>query len=332
MDLLQSIRAFAQVATAGSFTAAARQLKIGTPQVSRAIADLETHLKTRLLNRTTRLVGLTEAGERYLVHCEDILTRLAQAEAEALGLSAAPSGTLKIGVTASFDRHHLTCLVSSYLEQYPQVSVNVMLAQQTPEILLSDYDVLLLCSSEPPEPGMASECLGAMSSILCASPVYLARYGIPQALDDLKQHRCMHLAGDLSSGQWMFDGPNGHEAISVGQTVLQSDLGDILNDSVQAGVGIGPLPVPDAMPGLRTGSLVRVLPEYRMKARNAYVLYSSHRYIDTKIRTWVEVAKEALPQRLASDQAAFSSLITALPGDATTLGHDTQNKLTQDSS
>ncbi|MFM0557863.1 LysR family transcriptional regulator [Paraburkholderia sediminicola] len=325
MDMLQGIRAFAQVASAGSFTAAAQQLGIGTPQVSRAIADLETHLKTRLLNRTTRQVALTEAGERYLFHCQVILTRLAEAEAEALGLNAQPSGTLKIGVTASFDRHHLPYLISSYRERFPQVSVNITLAEQVTEILLSHHDVLLLCSSEPPDTRVASECLGAMSSVLCASPVYLARYGVPQTLADLKQHRCMNLADDLSSNQWVFDGPNGHEAFSVGHTILQSNLGDILNNSVQADLGIGPLPVAGAMPGLRAGSLVRVLPEYRMKARNAYVLYSSPRHLDTKIRTWVEFLKEALPQRLARDQAAFSSLVTASSGDGKTPVNGTQS-------
>ncbi|MFM0669575.1 LysR family transcriptional regulator [Paraburkholderia sediminicola] len=326
MDMLQGIRAFAQVASAGSFTAAAQQLAIGTPQVSRAIADLETHLNTRLLNRTTRQVALTEAGERYLFHCEAILTRLAEAEAEALGLNSEPSGTLKIGVTASFDRHHLPHLISSYQERYPQVSVSVTLAQQVTEIPLSHYDVLLLCSSNPPEPRMASECLGATSSILCASSDYLARYGVPQTLTDLKQHRCVRLADDLSSNQWMFDGPNGHEAFSAGRTVLQCNLSDMLNDSVQAGLGIGPLPVSVGMPGLRTGSLVRVLPEYRMKARNAYVLYSSARHLDAKIRTWVEFLKEALPQRLANDQAAFSWLVTTFRDDGTMPGNVTQNQ------
>ncbi|MFL9914142.1 LysR family transcriptional regulator [Paraburkholderia fungorum] len=326
MDMLQGIRAFAQVASAGSFTAAAQQLKIGTPQVSRAIADLETHLRIRLLNRTTRQVALTEAGERYLFHCEAILARLAEAEAEALGLSAVPSGALKIGVTASFDRHHLPQLISSYLERFPQVSLSVTLEQQVPDMFLSHYDALLLCSSETPAPGMVSECLGAMSSILCASPVYLARYGVPQTLSDLKQHRCMDFADNLSSGQWTFDGPNGHETFSVGHTVLQSDLSDILNDSVQEGLGIGPLTLPVGVPGLRSGSLVRVLPEYRMKARNVYVLYSSPRQLDTKIRTWVEFLKETLPRCLASDQAAFSSLMTASPRDREMPGNDTQNQ------
>src|SRR5258708_5021338 len=151
MDMLQAIRAFAQVASVGSFTTAAQKLDLVTSQVSRAIADLETHLNVRLLNRTTRRVALTEAGERYLSHCEVILKHLAEAEADALGMNAEPSGTLRIGVTASFDRYHLPSLISSYLERFPGVSVSVTLAQQVQEAMFSHHDVLFLCSSEPPE-------------------------------------------------------------------------------------------------------------------------------------------------------------------------------------
>ncbi|MFL9912472.1 LysR family transcriptional regulator [Paraburkholderia sp. RL17-337-BIB-A] len=327
MDMLQAIRAFAQVASVGSFTTAAQKLDLVTSQVSRAVADLETHLNVRLLNRTTRRVALTEAGERYLPHCEVILKHLAEAEAEALGLSAEPSGTLRIGVTASFDRYHLPGLISSYLEQFPQLSVSVRLVQPGQEAMLGNHDVLLLCSSDPPEPGVSSECLGAVSLILCASPVYLARYGLPQTLYDLKQHRCIDLAGDLSAGQWIFDGPFGHEACSVGHTALQSDLCDVLNDSIQAGLGIGPLPVRIGLQQLRAGSVVRVLPDYRMKARNVYVLYSSPLHLDRKIRTWVEFLREALPQRLARDEAALAPLAAALPSDG---GDDTQSRGIQD--
>jgi DNA-binding transcriptional LysR family regulator len=331
MDMLQAIRAFAQVASVGSFTTAAQELGVVTSAVSRSIADLETHLNIRLLHRTTRRVALTEAGERYLSHCQVILKQLAQAEAEAFGTSAEPSGTLKIGVTASFDRYHLPGLISSYQERFPQVSVSVSLAQQVQEAMLSRHDVLLHCSPESPEPSISSECLGAMSSILCASPVYLARYGMPQTLNDLKQHRCIDLAGDPSSGQWMFDGPFGHEeACSVGHTVLQSDLSDVVSDSVQAGLGIGPLPVRVGMQQLRAGSVVRVLPDYRMKARNVFVLYSSPVF-DTKIKAWIEFLKETLPQRLARDEAAFAQVISALPYGGVTLGDNTQIRPIQES-
>jgi DNA-binding transcriptional LysR family regulator len=208
--------------------------------------------------------------------------------------------------------------------------VSVTLVQQIEEAKLDDHDVVLLCSSKPPESGISSECLGAISTILCASPAYLARYGTPKTLYDLKQHRCIDLAGDLSSGQWQFDGPFGEEACSVDHTVLQSDLCDVLKDSILAGLGVGPLPFRVGMQELRAGSVVRVLPEYRMKARNVHLIYSSPVDLDKKIRSWVDFLQEALPQRLASDEAAFAPLAAVLAGSGIVPANDTENRGDQD--
>ncbi len=318
MDMLQAIRAFAQVATVGSFTTAAHELGTVTSAVSRSIADLEAHLNIRLLHRTTRRVALTEAGERYLSHCEVILKHLAQAEAEALGTNVEPSGILKLGVSANFDPWHLPSLISTYQERFPKVSVSVTLTQQIQQSMLGRHDILLLCSSASPEAGITSDCLGEMSSILCASPVYLARYGMPLTPNDLKQHRCIDFASDLSPRQWVFDGPSGHEEVCpVENTILQSDLCDVLSDSIQAGLGIGPLPVRIGMQRLRTGSVVRVLPDYKIKPRTVYLLYSSPVF-DSKIKTWVEFLREALPQRLASDEVMFAPTAEVLPGNRPT--------------
>ncbi|WNC94817.1 LysR family transcriptional regulator [Paraburkholderia sp. FT54] len=330
MDMLQAIRAFSRVASVGSFTTAAQELNLVTSQVSRAIADLETHLKVRLLQRTTRRVTLTEAGQRYLSHCEVILKQLAEGEAEVSEESAEPVGTLRIGVSTSFDRFHLSVLLSSYLERFPQVSASVTLLRHVQEALLGHYDVVLLCSSEPPGPGTLSECLGAMSSILCAAPVYLARYGVPKALCDLKQHRCVDYAGDLPSGQWQFQGPSGHETCSVGDMVLRSDLSDVLIDAIEAGLGIGPLPLRVGMQKLQAGTVMHVLPRYRMQARNVYVLLSSPPSLDKKVRTWVEFLKEALPQRLVREEAEFTPRLAPLFGDDEMPTNHVQNRGTLD--
>ncbi|TDY19893.1 DNA-binding transcriptional LysR family regulator [Paraburkholderia sp. BL6665CI2N2] len=330
MDMLQAIRAFSRVASVGSFTAAAQELNLVTSQVSRAIADLETHLQVRLLQRTTRRVALTQAGERYLSHCDVILNQLAQAEAEASEVGAEPAGTLRIGVSASFDRYHLSGLLSSYLERFPQVSASVTLLPQMQDALPGDYDVVLLCSSEPPGPGIVSERLGAVSSILCAAPVYLARYGVPKTPCDLKQHRCFDHAGDVSSGQWQFEGPFGHETCSVGDPILHSDLSDVLADAIEAGLGIGPLPLRAGMQKLQAGTMMHVLPRYRMQARNAYVLLSSPRSHDKKVSTWVEFLKETLPQRLVRDEAAFTPHLAPASGDEAMAAHDVQKRGNQD--
>lgn len=306
--MMQSIRAFVAVASAGSFTAAAQNMKVGTPQVSRAIADIEAHLSLRLLNRTTRSVALTTAGERYLVHCRSILVHLEQAEAEAAGLNAMPVGTLRIGVDPAFDRSHLISVVSDYRDQHPQVSVQVDLAQGAPEVVLSNHDAVLLCDLVPERAGLVLECLGAASAVLCASPVYLASHGVPRTPADLQTHKCLQRTTmDHTSGQWQLQGPDGPEAFRFEQTSFGSDLADMLIDATVGGLGIGLLPVAKALPDLRRGALVQVLPRYRLAAQNIHVAYPSAPYADARIRTWIEFLRKSLPPRLASDQAAFGS-------------------------
>jgi DNA-binding transcriptional LysR family regulator len=309
MDMMQGIRSFAAVATMGSFTAAAKSLKVGTPQVSRAIADIEAHLGMRILNRTTRTVGLTVAGERYLAHCQAILARLELAEAEAAGLSAMPRGTLRIGIAPSFDRHHLVSLIASYQQRYEEVTVEATLACGSPRALLDEHDALLLCSPNPLEAdGLASECLGALSNVLCASPVYLASHGIPKTLDDLRSHKCLQLTTlDEMDGRWLFEGSETIEEFQFSKTPFCSDLADTLIDAAIVGLGIGELPVSKALPGLRNGSLVRVMPRYRLAPQNVYVVFRSGLNIDAKLQTWIEYLKASLPNRLALDQAMFIS-------------------------
>ncbi|TKC81245.1 LysR family transcriptional regulator [Trinickia terrae] len=310
MDLMQSIRAFTAVASVGSFTVAARHMQVGTPQVSRAIADLETHLGLRLLNRTTRSVALTAAGERYLFHCKCILDRVELAETEAAGLCAKPIGTLSLGVAPSFDRHHLAWLISGYQEHYSEVSVQVALVPRSGEMPTGQHDAVLLCDAVPQGEQLVAACLGASQSVLCASPVYLARRGVPETVNDLGGHRCLQLdTGEEAAGQWVFDGPEGPETFRFEQTPLRTDLSDVLEHAIRQGSGIGSLPVARALPALRSGTLVRVLPRYRLAARNMYVIHPPGRSGDAKTRTWVEFVKASLPARLAADQASFVSYI-----------------------
>lgn len=313
MDLMQSIRAFAAVADAGSFMGAARNLRVGTPQISRAVAALETRVGVRLLNRTTRTVGLTIAGEKYLVHCKCILDRLSLADAEAAGLNANLSGTIRIGVDPVFDRHHLIALISSYQERYPEVSVQLAQMNCGADMLLANHDAALLCGSAPRGHRLASECLGTTSAVLCASPVYLASHGTPQAISDLNNHRCLQFcSANHSTGKWTFDGPEGQQVFRFTPAPLRTDLADVLWNTILAGVGIGPLPVSLATPALHSGALERVLPHHRLAAQNVYILYQDGKYVDPVTMTWVEFLRASLGDRLAADQASLAACNTAV--------------------
>jgi DNA-binding transcriptional LysR family regulator len=304
MDTLQNMRVFVRVVEAGSFTAAAQHLNTTTAYASRAISDLEAHLRTRLLNRTTRRIALTEAGERYLQRCEQILAYVDQAEAEASDAHARPSGKLKVHAMTSFGQHYVVPAVGRYRQRYPDVHVELTLAQRLPDLLEEGYDVALVLAQNLPDSGLVSQRLGSAFSITCASPAYLERNGVPRTPGDLSHHTCLQMITPVSpSDEWAFDGPSGQETVALGAGAFVVNVAEAMAVAVREGMGIGLLPIYSAIAGLRSGQLVRVLPEYTSQEMNLYALYASRHYLDAKIRTWVEYLRDELPATLASDQA-----------------------------
>lgn len=304
MDTLQNMRVFVRVVEAGSFTGAAQHLNTTTAYASRAVSDLEAHLRTRLLNRTTRRIALTEAGERYLQRCEQILAYVDQAEAEAGDAHARPSGKLKVHAMTSFGQHYVVPAVGQYQQLYPEVNVELTLAQRMPDLLDEGYDVALVLATDLPDSGFVSQRITSAFSIACASPAYLERRGVPQKPSDLAGHTCMQLVTPVfPTAQWQFTGPEGDQTINLGPAPFQVNVAEALAVAVREGMGIGLLPIYSAISGLRSGELVWILPEYKSQEMNVYAMYPSRQYLDAKIRTWVELLREKLPATLASDQA-----------------------------
>ena len=188
MDTLESMRMFVRVVEAGSFTKAASLSSVSTPQMSRAITDLESRLHTRLLHRTTRHMSLTEAGERYLQHCEQILAQVDLAEAEAAGAGGQPSGKLRVHATTTFGQHHLAPLIARYNRRFPDVLIELVLAQRVPDMVDEGFDVSVVVARSLADSALVSQRIGSLYTILCASPRYLARHGTPLRLADLNKH------------------------------------------------------------------------------------------------------------------------------------------------
>ena len=303
MDTLQNMRVFVRVVEAGSFTGAAQQLNTTTAYASRAVSDLEAHLRTRLLNRTTRRIALTEAGERYLQRCEQILAYVDEAEAEAGHAQAQPAGKLKIHAMTSFGQHYVVPAVGAYQQLYPDVSVELTLAQRMPDLLDEGYDVALVLATDLPDSGFVSQRIASAFSIACAAPAYLERRGVPKTPADLADHTCLQLVTPVfPTAQWHFSGPDGEQTINLGPATFQVNVAEAMAVSVREGMGIGLLPIYSAIGGLRSGELVWILPEYKSQEMNVYAMYPSRQYLDAKIRTWVELLRERLPVTLASDQ------------------------------
>jgi DNA-binding transcriptional LysR family regulator len=307
MDTLQNMRVFVRVVESGSFTAAAQHLNTTTAYASRAVSDLEAHLHTRLLNRTTRRIALTEAGERYLQRCQQILAYVEQAEAEASDAHARPSGKLRLHAMASFGMHYIVPAVGRYQQRYPDVSVDMTLAQRIPDLLDEGFDISVVVGYDLPDSGLISQRLGSVFSIACASPAYLERRGVPRKPADLADHACLRIVTPAAVfDKWSFDGPdNTTETHTVSAPTFQVNGADSMAVAVREGMGIAVLPTYAAMRWLESGELVWILPEYTSTPLNVYALYPSRQYLDAKIRTWVDFLHDELPATLAAEKAAL---------------------------
>jgi DNA-binding transcriptional LysR family regulator len=308
MDTLQNMRVFVRVVEAGSFTGAAQSLNTTTGAMSRAVSELEAHLRTRLLNRSTRRLALTTAGERYLARCQQILADIDNAEEEASGAHERPAGVLRMHSFASIGQHYVLPAISRYRALYPEVAVELTLSQQLPDLFEGSADVAVVGASTLPNSDLVSLLLGTTFSILCASPAYIHAHDAPKTPGDLLHHDCLLLKTPaFPTSEWTLEGPNGNEVLNVSGPV-QVNIAESLIVAIREGIGIGMLPLYAAIDGLRTGSLVRVLPEYTLQKMNVYALYPSRKFIDAKTRTWVEFLRTHLPQVIARDVALLGEV------------------------
>jgi DNA-binding transcriptional LysR family regulator len=308
MDTIRNMKIFVEVAEAGSFTAAANQLDATTGYVSRSVSELEAHLRTRLLNRTTRRIALTEAGERYLHRCHAILASVLEAEAEASDAHAKPVGTLKVHAMSSIGQNYVVPAIAAYQERYPAVTVDLTLSQNVPDLLEEGYDVALRVSPDAlPDSNYISHKLGTVQSVLCAAPVYLEKHGIPTSVDDLAHHICLQVAMPIfPSERWLLIGPEGERELQLQNARFKVNVPDAMAAALHEGMGIGALPTLTIRSAFKSGSLIRVLPDYHLQHLHIYAVYASRQYLDAKIKTWIDFLRESIAQELSADEAAFT--------------------------
>ncbi|WRH90322.1 LysR family transcriptional regulator [Pseudomonas fluorescens] len=303
MDVFQSMRFFVTVAQSGSFTAAAELLDTTTTNVSKAVSALEARLHTRLINRTTRRLALTEAGLRYLQRCERILDDVREADEEAGTAQTLPVGRLKIHAMSAIGNHYVIDAIARYREIHPTVMFDLTLTNRVPDLLEEGYDMSIVLARELPDSGFVAQRLGITYSILCASPAYLEKRGTPHSPDALAEHECLRIVNTVMPVEhWTFEGPQGLETITIPVSPFHINTADGMTIAIRKGMGIGIQPIASAVDGLRAGTLVRVLPEYRLEELNLFAIYPSRKFVDAKTRTWVDFLKQSIPELLASDE------------------------------
>lgn len=308
MDVFQTMRFFVAVAQSGSFTAAAQVLDSTTTNVSKAITSLEARLQTRLINRTTRRLALTEAGVRYLQRCEIILDQVREADEEAGTAHTTPVGRLKIHAMSAIGNHYVIDAIAQYREMHPTVMFDLALTNRLPDLLEEGYDMSIVLARDLPDSGFVAQRLGITYSILCASPGYLRKRGCPDSPQALAGHDCLRIVNTVMPvDSWVFEGPEGKETVNLAVSPFHVNTADAMTVAISNGMGIGIQPIASAVAGLKAGTLVRVLPDYHFEEFNLYAIYPSRKFVDAKIKTWVAFLKDCMPELLAADEQIVGS-------------------------
>lgn len=292
MDRFDAMRAFVAVAEEGGFAAAGRALGLSPPAVTRAIAALEDRVGTRLLTRTTRVVRLTEAGTRYLVDCKRILGELEEADASAAGAHTEPRGTLNVTASVMFGRLYVAPILFDFLAQYPRVLARTLLVDRIVDMMEEGLDVAVRIAHLPAS-GLSAVRVGQVRRVVCASPEYLARRGVPRTLDDLERHDAIMFAPGSSAPDWSF--PVQGRGVTVRpRTQLIVNTVDVTIAAAVAGRGLTRVLSYQIAPELAAGTLQIVLEEFEPPQLPIHVVHAEGRRAAARVRAFVDFAVERL--------------------------------------
>ncbi|SUA99833.1 D-malate degradation protein R [Pannonibacter phragmitetus] len=285
MSNLTDMEIFARVVTAGSMSAAGREMGLSPAVVSKRIRRLEDKLGTRLLQRTTRQIALTEAGHGFYDRVLAILASVEEAETFVTRGSAQARGTLKVSAPTSFGRMHVAPYLARFLEANPDLYVSLDLSDEFADIVGDGYD-LAIRIAELSDSSLVARRLAPVHRVLCAAPSYIERHGEPKSIDDLVENHVRVAAA--AQDPWRLMGPRGLEIVKT-DAPLRTNSSEVVREAVLSGVGIALRSTWDVGPELRDGKLKIVLPQYRAsKDVGLHAVYPTRRFLPAKVRVFID--------------------------------------------
>jgi DNA-binding transcriptional LysR family regulator len=299
------IAVFIEVADRGSFAEAARRLGRSPAAVTRAVAELESRLGVRLLNRTTRAVSLTEAGRRFLAGAKRVLADLDEIERAAAGEGTAPRGELRVTAPILFGRLHLLPIVIEFLRRFPDVSVAVNLLDRPVDLVDEGLDVALRIGALA-ESSLVATRVGALRLIVVASPDYLAQHGRPQAPADLGAHAVVAFSGISGVEHWAFRAAGREINVAIKPRLVVTTA-EAAVDAARAGFGITRVLSYQAAEDIAGGSLARLLPAYEGDELPIHLIYPGGRHPPPKLRAFLDFTVPRLRRRSAAIMRATNS-------------------------
>ena len=290
---LNDLRVFERVAALRSFSAAARALLLPKSSVSRSIARLESELGTRLLQRTTREVVLTEAGRLLTACCASILANIDEAVHLVGGFASAPQGALRISAGLGFGVHVLSAVLPQFLKRYPGIDISLRLGDRSLDLVGDGIDVAIQMGPLADSQLIASR-LGTMERYLCAAPAYLEQRGTPCTIEELRAHDRIEAPGDSGRPRsWVFFNKAGETVRFEEKPRLSVNDAVTIHRLIVNGGGVGVLSAFICVPDLQQGRLVRLLPEWKMPALEVSIVFPSGRELSHTVRAFIDFLKNS---------------------------------------
>ena len=300
MDRFASMSILVTAVEAGSLSAAARRLGMPLATVSRKVSELESHLGTRLLNRSSRRLTLTDTGRSYVAACKRILEDVGEAERAASGEYSAPKGELVITAPIVFGRLHVLPVVAEFLRTFPEIDIRIVLADRLINLLEEHVD-LAVRIGELPDSSLIATRLGAIRRVVCASPAYFSARGTPHRPEELSMHACITFEALTSPDAWTFTVGRSDVSVPI-RSRLVVNTAEAAIDAAVAGIGITRVLSYQIAAPMRAGTLAITLQEFEPPAWPINLLYPGGRLLPLKLRAFLDFAAPRLRAQLAESE------------------------------
>ncbi len=291
MDIATQMIMFAAVVENGGFSAAARDLGLTPSAVSRQIGQLEDRLGTRLLNRSTRRISLTEVGRAFYARCADVSQGVQEAEALVLNMVDHPQGTLKVAATVAFAKAQLLPLLPAFLARNPDLKISLDATDRVIDLVEEQVDVAIRFSEQIDDSSVVSRKLATNRRVYVAAPSYVAEHGLPRTPDDVANHNCLRISTVEAWNTWTFENGADLRRLPI-KGNFEANSADAIYYAVLAGVGIARLSTYLVNDALAQGRLVRVLPDYADETSDILAIYSNKRNLSPNVRAFIDYFAE----------------------------------------
>jgi len=296
MDKLTSMSVFVRVAKAGSFAGGASELGISRAMATKHIMQLEGSLGTRLFNRTTRSLNLTDVGASYLERCQQVLLDVEEMEAAVTHLQTEPRGVLKISAPPVIGAKHITRAIAEFLKIHPDLTVDLILQSSTGDLIDEGIDIAIYLG-DLADTSMVARKLASSSMMVCGSPDYLAKHGIPKTPEDLLNHSCLVNWASSPRNKWKFKSKTGYTSINVTGR-MQSNVADANRIAAVNGLGLVMLATYVVGRDIEKGKLIAVLEDYAPPPLDIHAVYPHRKYLSAKVRRFLDFLQKWLEPRV----------------------------------